>query len=287
MQKKLSKYETPWGNPALVIKRKRGKPKVTKYHTGPLPLRKAGLTRYVFWADQQFPHTIPIGGMLKFLKKFKPDYLILGGDVFNGDPFDHWAKVKPGKAKEMPDSKEHYERFQAEFMDPVQRALGCGSLVYIKGNHEAWADRAIEMDSQGKGYWEIENNVIGVDFWVEQFKSASLGKNNFIHGDQPGISGQNVAKKAMGIYHDNITLGHIHRFESFVEISPIEQKDKHMAQVVGCWCPLNPHYALNKPNAWINGFAYGYVKPDGNFWQYPVYATPQGSFIVEGEEFAP
>lgn len=265
-----------------ILQEKRSKE--VAFHEGSLPLKKKGLTRFIFWPDQQWPHTISIEAMLAFIREFKPDYLVLGGDVMNQDPFDHWSKAKRGLDKLLPDPKPHYDQFQAEFMDPVIKAVAGGSVVFIKGNHEAWADQAVDSIPEGRGYWEIENNVKGVDFWVAQFKTVSLGKLHFAHGDMVN-SGVNAAKKILAIYRRSIWVGHHHRVESATDVSPVDAKDKHIAQIIGCWCPLNPHYAQNKPNAWVNGFGYGYVKPDGNFWGFPVYATEKGEFIVEGKEY--
>lgn len=251
-----------------------------KFISGALPLRKRGKTKFVFWADQQWPHIIPIEGMLKFLAEFQPDVLILGGDVMNMDPFDHWSKAKPGLAKHLPDPKPHYDQFQLEFMDRVRKAVGTTCLiVFIKGNHEAWADQAVEMTPEGRGYWEIENNIKGVDFWVPQFKTVALGHLSFAHGDMVN-SGIGTARKILGIYHRSVWVGHHHKFESATEVSPVDENEAHVATLIGCWCPLNPHYAQNKPNAWVNGFGYGYVLPDRRFWGYSVYATEKGEFIA-------
>lgn len=252
---------------------------MAKFISGPLPLKNRGKTKFVFWCDQQWPHTIPIRGMLKFLKEYQPDVLILGGDVMNMDPFDHWSKAKPGLAKELPDPKPHYDRFQKEFMDPVLEAVGKDCLiVFIKGNHESWADQAVEMTPEGRGYWEIENNVRGIDFWVPQFKTVSLGLLSFAHGDMVN-SGINTARKILAIYHRSVWVGHHHRFGSDTEVSPVDENDAHVATLIGCWCPLNPHYAQNKPNAWVNGFGYGFIRPDGYYWGFSVYATEKGHFI--------
>lgn len=280
---KKPKYTLPWAPPSIgVIRRK--KKKVVSWHSGPLPLKKVGLTKFIFWCDQQWPYIIPITGMLQMIEAWQPHYLILGGDTFNGDPFDHWSKNKPGLAKEMPDPKEHYEKFQAEFMDPVRKALGKGSLVYMIGNHEAWASKAVEMNAEGRGYWEIENNVKGVDFWVPQFKTVNLGKLFFAHGDMVN-SGQNSAKKLMAIYNRNLWVGHHHRDESFTAVSPVDDNDKKIARVIGCWCKLNPHYAKDKPNSWINGFGKGYVAPSGKFWAEPKWASEKGEFLFEGKMY--
>ena len=256
------------------------------FHTGPLPLLTKGKTRFVFWPDQQWPHINPIGGMLDFLAYFKPHYLILGGDVINQDPFDHWAKNKPGKAKELPDPKPHYEQFNEEFMAPVRKAMGTRQIVFEKGNHEVWADRAIEMTSEGRGYWETENNVRGADLWVPQFQTVNLGKLHFAHGDMVN-SGVNAAKKIMMVYHRNIWVGHHHKDESYTHVSPIDATEKLIARCIGCWTTLNPHYAKDKPNAWVNEFGYGFVDPDGNFSGYPVFAKQDGSFTaLDGKEYA-
>jgi hypothetical protein len=66
-----------------------------------------------------------------------------------------------------------------------------------------------------------------------------------------------------------MVYGHGHTYQAHTNITPIDS-EAHTAVQIPCACDLNPHYRINKPNAWLNGFAVFYVQPDGSFNLYPV-----------------
>lgn len=257
-----------------------------KWVTGDLLLREDRPTRFVMLNDVHVPHNIPLSGIWDFCRDFKPDYLLLVGDIINNDPFSHWEREKPGKAKKMPQPKNYYRMCNQQFYRPAREAVGDGCVVvHWIGNHEWWSSRVIEMMPEGEGYWEVWNNVEPdlVDFWVPNRGMANLGHLFFVHGDLIN-GGKNHPSKFLQYFNRNIRYGHYHDLGTASHIAPIDMRDRHVARCNGCLEQYNPHFMGNRPHNWQHAFSYGYVRPDGTFNDYQVVIF-DNKFIVNDREY--
>src|SRR3990167_10063938 len=93
----------------------------TSWLTGDIPLVKGNITKFVMLNDIHVPHNIDLTNIFHFIQDFKPDYVLLVGDIVNNDPFDHWKKAKPGTFKGMPQPKSYYELCNKEFYRPLRK----------------------------------------------------------------------------------------------------------------------------------------------------------------------
>ncbi len=269
-------------NDPEIIKPKIGK---TKWITGSLNLNKTTPTKFIMMNDVHVPHNIDLTNVFEFIKDFKPDYILLVGDIVNNDPFDHWAKAKPGQFKGMPSPKPYYEQCNREFYRPLRKVAGNNcKLVHWIGNHEYWSNRAIDEMPEGEGYWEVENNIEGIDLWVPSKQIANLGKLHFIHGDVIA-GGRNHSAKMLNYYRRNVLYGHYHNYEVSSFTSPIDIEDRHTAKCVGTLEKFNPAFMTNRPHQWINMFSYGIVLPNGNFFDKQAVIT-DNQFYAEAKLYA-
>lgn len=253
---------------------------------GPMPLKKDRLTKFVMLNDVHVPHNIPLDGVWEFVRDFKPDYMLLVGDIVNNDPFDHWAKEKPGRAKAMPKPKNYFKLCNETFYLPMREASGKDCVVvHWIGNHEYWSNRAVEMMPEGEGYWEVWNNVDKncVDLWVPSKAVANLGHLHFTHGDIIK-GGKYHPWQFLTYFNRNIMYGHYHDVGTASHTAPIDMRDRHIARCNGCLEKYNPHFMENRPHNWQHAFSYGYVKPDGIFNTYQVIII-ENKFIVHGKEY--
>jgi predicted phosphodiesterase len=254
--------------------------------TGDIPLHKDRVSKFIMLNDIHVPHNIPLSGIFSFVRDFKPDYIFLVGDIVNNDPFDHWAKEKPGRAKKMPTPKAYYKLCNDLFFNPLAEAAGNDCKIgYWLGNHEQWSNRAIEYMPEGEGYWEVWNNVDPdtVDFWVPWKGIANLGHLHFTHGDIIR-GGKYHPWQMLQYFHRNIRYGHYHDVSTASYVAPIDQTDRHIARCNGCLEEYNPHFMENRPHNWQHAFTYGYVKPDGIFNDYQVVIF-DNKFIVNGKAY--
>ena len=253
---------------------------------GSLPLLKDRMTKFVMLNDVHVPHNIPLNGIWDFVHDFAPDYMLLVGDIVNNDPFDHWAREKPARAKEMPKPKTYFKLCNDTFYVPMREAVGeeC-KVVHWVGNHEYWSNRAVEYMPEGEGYWEVWNNIKEgcVDSWVPSKGVANLGHLHFTHGDVLK-GGKSHPSQFLNYFNRNIIYGHYHDVGTASHTAPIDMRDRHIARCNGCLEKYNPHFMEGRPHNWQHAFSFGWVKPNGIFATYQVIII-EDRFIVNGKEY--
>ena len=159
---------------------------------------------------------------LDFAKDFKPDHVILGGDMLDCGCISHHNHGKPGAIeglKLLGDAKELREAL----IKPVE-ALKPKSLTYITGNHEDWLNDLQEMIPALEGIIDVKSMLKLDEKWkiVPVGEAHRLGKLVFVHGDQIK-GGVHSAKYAVEAFHKNIYFGHHHTHQAYTRVSSLEQ----------------------------------------------------------------
>jgi len=243
-----------------------------------LILPKVGLAYY----DAHHPHHNKQlwANFLKLVRRTKPDVFIFGGDNMNMDAVDHWMHEQK-KLRKMEGKRvlAEYKGFESEMLTPLERALpkDCRK-IWLDGNHEAWMELAIDKNSNGEGYWEIENNLHLKERGWETYKYgqyAKVGKMLFIHGQ---YTNQGHAKKTVTVYEKNVVYGHDHTLQVFTKITPVDN-EPHTGMSVPCGCDMNPSFMRNRPSGWVNGFLVFYFTKK-IFSLFPVVSIFDGKFIA-------
>ena len=247
--------------------------------------------RFVFLTDLHWGyerrngHKVPLhdvkalGVALKFVKDFRPDHVILGGDMLDCGAISHHNHGKPGAVEGfrlLSDAKELRE----VLIEPLE-VLKPKSLTYITGNHEAWLDDLAEKMPGLEGIVDVRSILSLSSRWkvVEQGESHRLGKLVFVHGDQLK-GGEGVAKAAVTAYEKNIRFGHFHSFQAHTKVSAVDTNG-HTGISVPCLCRKGPRYGEGAPNRWAQGFLWGYVGV-GMFTDY-VSIIVDGKAYIEGK----
>lgn len=257
-----------------------------KWISGAIPLHKDRVSKFIMLNDIHVPHNVPLSGIWDFVRDFKPDYMLLVGDIVNNDPFSHWDREKPAKAKKMPQPKAYFKLCNDIFYNPMREAVGPECQVgHWIGNHEYWSNRAIDYMPEGEGYWEVWNNVDPgvVDFWVPSKGMANLGHIHFTHGDVIR-GGKYHPSQFLQYFHRNVRYGHYHDVGTASHTAPIDMTDRHIARCNGCLEQYNPGFMEGRPHNWQHAFTYGYVKPDGVFNDYQVIIF-DNKFYVNGKQY--
>lgn len=227
--------------------------------------------REVALFDLHHPYhdTRALASILAFLRDYKPDVLILGGDAMDAGPFSHWTERKINLIRTMPPAHEMFGSFIVDILKPIRDAIGADTyIIYLLGNHEDWVRQAIEADPRGEGFWEVERNMGGlVDSVVpyvseNQHNHVNMGKLYFTHGYTTNVY---HARKVADDYNRPVRYGHTHDMQLYTHRTAVDVHDFHIARSCGCLCNLNPAYAKNRPNRWVHGFQYGEVERDGSF----------------------
>ncbi len=199
-----------------------------------------------------------------YIKRRKPDVVVLAGDFVENEPLSHWLVSKKCRIN----VSSHNEELNAVVKELNFLEKHCGEIVWLEGNHENWTLQYLEDHPEMKGLIEYPN-ALGLAgrgiTWVPQHELYWLGKLAVTHGI---YLGQNHAKKHMDAYGCNIMYGHTHR--SDMHTVNMVQQPTHKAWGLGCLCDKKPHFMLNKPAKWDHGFGDVYVADNGEINAYIV-----------------
>lgn len=216
---------------------------------------------------------------LDFCRDFKPDHVILGGDILDCGAISHHNRHKPGAVEGLrllADAKE----LRKEVLDPIEK-LKPETLTYITGNHEDWLDDLTVSIPGLEGITDLRSILQLDDRWkvVPQGEYHKIGKLVFIHGDQIS-GGEHCAKNATVAYERNIRFGHFHTFQAYTKTSAVDMHG-HTGIAVPCLCRKNPAYGQNAPNRWMQGFLWGFIdEKNGEFNDYVTIITHSRATIL-------
>jgi len=241
--------------------------------------------RIIALPDIHVPFNIPLRPVWKFVHDFRPDVVVLLGDVHDFTAASHWISNQSG-AFEKESIKESYDQLTKVVLDPLRAAAPRAIVKYLRGNHEDWLDQVIALNKNGRGYWEIENNVDLRNYHIEMFP-VNFGWEPcenlvYTHGVYTGIY---HARQMVQAYHNSVLYGHVHDVQSFVQVSPVHTDKFYKASSIGCLSTTNPHYLKNRPNRHVNGFNFAYINErTGAFNDFQVIIV-KGGFWANGKYY--
>lgn len=236
------------------------------------------MTKFAFLCDLHYGferrsgHKVPLhdmkafGAAFAFLEDFKPDHLILGGDILDCGVVSHHNHGKPGRTEGLKLLKDA-EDCNQDVITPLN-ALPTKSNTFITGNHEDWLNDLTDDQPGLEGLVDLKR-LLSLQTWkvLPQGGKHHLGKLTFIHGDQLR-GGQGVARVAVIEAERSVRFGHYHTFAAFTKTSFIEEKLGRTGIACPCLCTKDPKYGEGRGNSWVQGLNWGYVFPDGTYADY-------------------
>lgn len=218
----------------------------------------------VFISDIHFPHNVPLRGVLAFIKDYKPDQIILGGDITDGPDHgvDSWNLEKV--------ETRGYECYANDvnniksFMDTVSRLAPNAKIIYLEGNHEERYERLVRRwPNNLKSRFNLHRDACPSAKWIKYGDYDSfyqVGDCLFTHGTI--FPDQHAKKMAQAYLPSKVVYGHIHDFQSYTTHSGDPRKPGRYALTSGCLCGRLPDYKKGHPNKWVTGFV-SWVSVDG------------------------
>ena len=216
----------------------------------------------------------------EFLRDFKPDILVDGGDHLDLPYISSFNKDKllllEGKRL-----KKDFDLLNEELAE--LKGLTGERFLFLQGNHEERLERAVQKQPLLEGMVDLEANAdfesLGIEYYPLNKQPVKIGKLHFMHGTR---TGKYSANQHLMQYMGNVVFGHVHRFQSHYHGIPL-RNDEMGANAVGCLCGKWPEWAKS-PMHWQNGFAVIYFDEKGYFNFYPVIMTKK-RFIFNGRVY--
>lgn len=220
--------------------------------------KKPRLERILFIPDMHVPYHDKRATelMLKAAKEFKPDHVLILGDMADFYAVSSHSKDPSRMVKFDEEVKE-----TRNMLSRIKK-LGAKNNVFIEGNHEDrlrryLQDKAPELHSVISVPALLELDKAGYKF-VPYKTSYSLGKLNVTH--DLGTAGRYAHYKSLDSFQHNIIIGHTHRLGYAVEGNAVGER--HVTAMFG-WLGDNnevDYMHRNKMNKdWCLGFGVGYL----------------------------
>lgn len=216
---------------------------------------------------------------LAFVKDFKPDIRVIGGDLWD------FAAIREGASPE-----ERQQSMRADFDAGVEFANAFfakdAENHLMLGNHDV---RAYDLRNSVDGVRADlgKKMVEDIEYLGRRHKARvypydsrhgvmEIGHLKVVHGFHTGMSACANHSRIYG----NVIFGHVHSIESF-QTPGLKQQE---ARAIGCLCNLDMDYADRKTGKlrWAHGWAYGWLFPD-NTYQLHQARSVDGRFYASTE----
>lgn len=242
----------------------------------------------IHWSDRD-PKALALAEAAQ--RAFKPDRVVVGGDLLNAGPFARHPRTKLLQDAEY-DLVDGELKPARAFLDCAQKCSTQKRLDFIEGNHDEWIERWIVRTDAGHAlkslmpskYFAATNRtyipftgIIG-----DRRNSLKLHPNLIVvHGwATPKYAAERhlvLAKPVSIIYH------HAHRAE--YRAGTLYGGEVVEALCAGCLCKRQPIYAHGgAPSEWVHGVWVAYIGVK-SFTMYPiVFSNKYSCVLPDGSE---
>lgn len=194
-----------------------------------------------------------------FLKDFKPDQLVIAGDLLDFYQLSSFDK-DPMRRFTIQDEIDVCYEVLKEFK------LLCPNIHFIKGNHEDRLRRFLWKNPSLASIKVLElPKLLNLDSLEIEYHDYEYIFNGFrfTHGTIVRQDSGATAKAELLKYGSSMSSGHTHRISSFLKT---DARGTVGAYEMGCLCSLEPEYINGVPN-WCQGFGVFHFMGDRFFCQ--------------------
>lgn len=239
-------------------------PKGLRHYEDQGPFVLEGVKRVAVLSDLHIPYhdKDAIRTTIKYLKGYKPDCIILNGDIADIFSLSFWEKDprKRGFSEELETVR--------LFLQLLRQTFPKARIIFKKGNHEERFERYMSVKAPellGVSEFALEKLLHLEELKIELVgdrQPIQLGKLSIVHGHEFRWGITSPVNPARGFYlraKSHVLGGHLHQ--------PSHHSEKTINDVIisawstGCLCDLKPDYARH--NSWSHGFATVTVNADG------------------------
>ncbi len=237
--------------------------------------------RHVGFFDVHVPVNINLKPALGFVRDYRPDFFVVGGDFVNGQWLSHWndgAFKRIGWDKLRRLVKEEILAAR-ELLAEIRRTVPRARIIYVPGNHERWyADAAfkypelqisvaVDLDRvRFRADLELIKNrelkgILEREMWTEKMRievleynePLKIGKLLYLHGHQFG--GQRPTATSAARYPGvNVVFGHHHKHEVTPVFNQGDPRKCYEHVAVPCMTTHAHGYLTTQSTTWMQGF---------------------------------
>jgi predicted phosphodiesterase len=211
----------------------------------------------VFLTDTHMPDNINLQPIFNFIKDFKPNVIVLGGDLIDAKGLHG---VEGMRADQIDQS--WYERdilLLSDFLDTLYSLVPKAEVIYLEGNHETrYKKIMLKYPKVFKGAYDFIRDAAPKKMdikWIPYATESSfykLADTIFIHGDAyPDL---HAKKYALDYTPFKVIYGHLHHFQAYTTRASMAAREPRYATTPGCLCKVTPEWKRGAPNQWVNGF---------------------------------
>ncbi len=198
---------------------------------------------------------------LRYIRQFKPHYIVLNGDVFDAYLVSRFAKSR----------NIGFKTFKAEldadkgYFDTLLKACGKAKVIFIDGNHEVRLPNYLKMmaptleDMDGLQMEQIfefaKRGIVHAKAKAQSGIYRITDKLACAHGWYTGSDGNSVAKRTWNQVQQSIITSHSHKEGTYRVRGGLDGKES-VALVTGCLCQPQDYLDLD---TWARGFVAGMV----------------------------
>lgn len=239
----------------------------------------------IFLSDLHMPEHINLSPVYSFIRDFRPDVTILGGDIIDATGL-HGAEHMRADQFDM----DWYERDVELLRELVTKLRGINRktrFVYLVGNHEQRYDRLVRnFPKIFRGAFNFRRDVfdklrIPVKWIPYKTKDSyyRIGDCLFMHG----VKFPDAHAKLYAIRNTpyKVVYGHLHHYQVYTTHRPLMSMSPRYAINGGCLSTTNPEWKEGEPNQWINGFV-SFVNYEGVTVP-TVHMIEKGRFYIGGK----
>jgi len=242
------------------------------------PTNPNKMLRVVAAGDTHIPYAYEpaISILLGFLRDYKPDIVVLLGDIVDFYAISRFAK-DPGRKTELQSDIDK----TAQFLADVRKATPDSRIVYIEGNHshrltkylwrtapELYSLKVLSLPI----VFELDRLEIEMVPYGTEFR---IGPLLFVHGDVVRKRAGATAQALLEKYRANVVTGHVHRLGG---VYRTWQDECLVGIEAGCLCSLDQEY-VHKPD-WQHGFVSLQVMGDKD-WSFQLHKVNGNRLVTE------
>lgn len=241
------------------------------------------LSKVAFISDVHIPYQckVSVRLMLDFLADYKPDLVILGGDIYDFYMVSDYER-DPGRQNTLQDEFDE-GRYFVKAINEISPAV-----VFLEGNHESRTSRLI---GKNPGLFKLRSLEIPraaelPSHW-QYFPSQThykIGHLLALHGDVKGAS-ERATNPAMTLFKRikrSVVFGHHHRFGRHYDTDYDGKVRGGFAN--GHLSDLNQVKYLRSPD-WQMGFSTICLSADGELFAVQQHLIVNGRMITDGKEW--